>query len=93
MRQLDVNAAVGDEDYQDELHLSVTNTSTKTQYIIPGEKLVQFLLVPVKLDEPEEVSIDELFRLETIRGKGCFGSTNEKKNSIKLATGNSANYG
>ena len=84
MRQLDVNAAVGDEDYQDELHLSVTNTSSNTTYILAGEKLVQFLLVPVKLDEPEEVSIDELFSLETIRGKGCFGSTN-KKNNMKLS--------
>lgn len=73
--QLDVAATIVDEDYQGEIHLSVTNTSSEDVIINGGMKLVQFLLVPVFLDDVQEVSEDELFLLETLRGTNCFGST------------------
>jgi dUTPase len=73
--QLDVAATVGDEDFQGELHLSVTNTSTKPVIIDQGMKLVQFLLVPIKLDDVIEVKEDDLFLSESERFDGCLGST------------------
>lgn len=74
--QLDVAACVGDEDFQGELHLSVTNTSSNPVEIPAGMKLVQFVLIPIRLDDPEEVSVDELFKHPTKRGSGSFGHTN-----------------
>lgn len=74
-KDLLVGACVVDSDYQGEIHIHVVNVGTKTQTIVPGEKLVQFLLVPVSHDEIEEVSEAELFSSNTERGSGGFGST------------------
>lgn len=75
IQQLDVAAAVGDEDYQGELHLSITNTSTNAITIFAGMKLVQFILIPIKFDEIEEVSSDEVFKIPSARLCGSFGHT------------------
>ena len=71
-----VGACVVDEDYQGEIHLSVINTnqpfeiydadghySTTSGYVTinPGEKLVQFILVPVNYSMPEEVAENMLY--------------------------------
>lgn len=70
-----VGACVVDSDYQGEIHLHLVNTSDKAVTIQPGEKLVQFLLIPVDHCPVELVDEGDLFERETIRGSGGFGST------------------
>lgn len=70
-----VGACVVDSDYQGEIHLHLVNTSDKEVTIEPGEKLTQFLLIPVDHCEVEVVSPNQLFEQETERGDGGFGST------------------
>lgn len=72
-----VGACVVDEDYQGEIHLNMINTSDIGQLIRPGDKLTQFILVPVNYAEPQEVKADDLYREVTERGEGGFGSTGE----------------
>ncbi len=74
-KQLLVGAAVVDSDYQGEIHLHLVNTSTKPVEISAGEKLVQFLLLPVDHGPVCLVGEDELFNATTDRGAGGFGST------------------
>jgi len=72
---LDVMGCVVDSDYQGEIHLSVVNTSDSAVVINAGDKLVQFILIPVGMHEVESVEEDELFEFDTVRGTGGFGST------------------
>lgn len=73
-----VGACVVDSDYQGEIHLHLINASNKTVTIEPGDKLTQFLLVPVNHCSVEIVSEGDLFTEETSRGSGGFGSTGVK---------------
>ena len=75
---LDIGASVVDEDYQGEIHLSLVNTSNKQVHITYGQKIVQFILLPVFYDSIEEVSEEDCFDFETQRGSGAFGSTGVK---------------
>lgn len=68
-----VGACVVDEDYEGEIHLHMTNTSNQEQTVKSGQKLVQFILLPVNYDNVEEVH--ELQSRNTLRGAGGFGST------------------
>lgn len=79
-KHLQIGACVVDEDYQGEIHIHVTNIGNELSEINPGEKLVQFLLIPVFYDVVEEVdSVEELYNGEaTERGAGGFGSTGTK---------------
>ena len=70
---LSVGACVVDEDYDGEVHLHMINTSDKDQTVVTGQKLVQFVLIPVCYIDVEEV--DELPQRNTQRGAGGFGST------------------
>jgi dUTP pyrophosphatase len=70
---LSVGACCVDEDYTGEMHLHMINTSDKEQVIATGQKLVQFILIPVAYFDVEEV--DELSERTTERGDGGFGST------------------
>jgi len=70
---LSVGACVVDEDYEGEIHLHMINTSDKEQVVATGQKLVQFVLVPVSYFDVEEVN--ELPNRNTERGSGGFGST------------------
>tara|TARA_B100000886_G_C20377562_1_gene472454 strand:+ start:572 stop:1039 length:468 start_codon:yes stop_codon:yes gene_type:complete len=74
-KQLIVGAAVVDSDYQGEIHLHLINTSHNPVEIQPGEKITQFLLLPVNHCDIREVSDDKLFDTTTNRGSGGFGST------------------
>ena len=74
-KTLSVGACVVDEDYQGEIHLHLYNFGNETTTIKPGEKLVQMVLVPVFYDNIEEVAEESLFKTETQRGSGGFGST------------------
>ena len=70
---LSVGACVVDEDYEGEIHLHLINTSNKPQTITTGQKLTQFVLIPVAYIDVEEV--EELPDRSTTRGTGGFGST------------------
>lgn len=72
---LDVGACVVDEGYQGEIHLHLTNTTNALVNIERGQKIVQFILLPVNYEKPEEVSEEELFNSKSDRGEGGFGST------------------
>lgn len=73
-----VGACVVDSDYQGEIHLHLVNTSSMTVTIEPGEKLTQFLLIPVDHSMVEVVNPGDLFSGESERGAGGFGSTGVK---------------
>ena len=70
---LQVGACVVDEDYQGEIHLHLM--ATRVTRVKPGEKLVQFILLPVNYADVSGVPEEELFAEETSRGAGGFGST------------------
>ena len=70
---LQVGACVVDEDYTGEIHIHVTNVSDKRTLIFPGQKIVQFILLPINYARIELVY--ELPERNTQRGAGGFGST------------------
>lgn len=74
---LDVGACVVDEDYTGEIHLSLVNTTESIILLDYGQKIIQFLLLPVMFDDVIEVSSEkELYSgIVSERGSGGFGST------------------
>jgi dUTP pyrophosphatase len=77
-KKLTVGACVVDEDYQGEIHIHLFNMTDKLIIINEGEKLIQFILVPVIYDEPSEFfSEHDVFPKVSERGEGGFGSTNK----------------
>lgn len=79
---LQVGACVVDEDYQGEIHIHVTNVSGKgidgSTVLNPGDKIMQFILLPVLYAKPIEVKEEDLYDTTTERGTGGFGSTGTK---------------
>lgn len=75
LRGLSIGACVIDEDYQGEISLHVFNRTNNPITIKGGEKLVQFIIIPVLYHTPIEVDESELFSETTERGEGGFGST------------------
>ena len=63
-----------DSDYQGELMVSVWNSGQTTFRLEPGERLAQYVLVPVVQAEFEQVEEFE----ETLRGAGGFGHTGKQ---------------
>lgn len=76
-KQLIAGAAVVDEGYQGELHIHVINAGSTVQTLIAGDKIMQFILVPMFYDSIEEVDASVLFEDNSTRGAGGFGSTGE----------------
>lgn len=85
-----VGACVIDTTYQGELFLNLhNNTDTINKggkfndneriEIIPGEKIVQGILLLVNTEEIEELSEEDLFTEETERGDKGFGSNYKEK--------------
>ena len=74
-KNLMVGACVVDSDYQGEIHLHLINAGSQSTTISPGDKLVQFLLVPIDHGEVNLVEESELFSDISERGEGGFGST------------------
>jgi len=72
---LDVGACVIDEDYQGELSLHLFNPTDLSIIIIPGQKLLQMVLLKMNYEEVEEVQLEELYPEISERGEGGFGST------------------
>lgn len=75
-KKLVAGACLIDEDYTGEMHLHLINTSDKEVNIAPGEKILQFVLIPINYIRMEEVSQEVYDSFgETERGAGGFGST------------------
>jgi dUTP pyrophosphatase len=77
-KKLMVGAEVVDEDYQGEIHLHLFNNGRTPTLISPGDKIVQFILIPVNYEGINEVEPHELYKELTKRGAGGFGSTDRK---------------
>jgi len=78
---LDIGACVIDEGYQGEINLHLFNPTDKPVTIQPGQKLAQFILIPMFYDTIEEVDDADLHTMETERGAGAFGSTGNGLNN------------
>ena len=74
-KNLHAGACVVDEDYQGEIHINLTNVGDEAVEILGGEKIIQFVLLPVFYDIIEEVELENLYEEVTSRGEGGFGST------------------
>jgi len=72
---LQVGACVVDEDYQGVVNLHLFNVSSSPIDIKPGQKLTQFILLPVNYAEVELVNNEDIHKVETQRGTGAFSST------------------
>lgn len=73
-----VGAGIVDEDYQGEIHLHLINIGVLETSFLPGDKIVQFILIPVNYTDVELVLSTDLFPEISSRGKGGFGSTGNK---------------
>lgn len=70
-----------DSNYTGEIHICVTNIGLEKQTIVPGEKLIQFMHLPVYLTEPELISEEEFNSLSEgwgSRGENWQGSTDKQ---------------
>lgn len=72
-----VGARVCDAEYQGEIHMHVMNVSKVQVHIKPGQKLAQFILIPVMNTEVVVINNRPLFDEVTERGEGAFGSTGD----------------
>jgi len=77
-RNLIIGACVVDEDYQGEIHLHLINVGPVIAAIDPGDKIAQFILVPITYSDIEEVLAEDLHLEVSTRGAGGFGSTGSK---------------
>lgn len=76
-RHLDVGACVIDSSYRGEVHLHLTNTSDTIITILPGDKIIQGIVLPINTCTTELV--DDINDLgATDRGQGGFGSSGTK---------------
>lgn len=75
-------AEIVDSPYVGEIHIGVYNASQETQIIEAGQKLVQFIHVPVYITEPEEIQQEEFYSESQMwgsRGDKGFGSSQNIK--------------
>jgi len=77
-KSLHVGACVVDNGYQGEVHINLTNVGEFEQVINPGDKIVQFVLLPLGPHNVNIVPEAQLYEKESARGEGGFGSTGEK---------------
>lgn len=85
-------AEIVDSDYTGEVHLGVYNTSHHPVTLYPGDKVMQFIQVPVYLSKMIEISPDQYDVIKnfygTVRGEGGFGSTDKKDPELFDENGN-----
>jgi len=74
-KELHVGACVVDVGYQGEIHINLTNVGGEFQYINPGDKIIQFVLLQLGEQTIRVVDEGELYPEESNRGEGGFGST------------------
>lgn len=82
-KKLKVTASIIDSPYTGEIHHVVFNTSNEPVIIDLGEKLVQYIHIPIYLTQPEEISDSEFNELKTEKelksGRGSDGMGSGKE--------------
>ena len=74
-----LGACLVDADYRGEIHLNLINTSSEPVQIKTGDKLVQFMYLPISHGDYTEITDDEFNSApQTARGTGGFGSSGTK---------------
>lgn len=71
-------AEIVDSPYVGELHIGVYNTSSTIQTLKAGQKLIQFIHVPIFVSNPEEITQEEFHAISSSwgsRGSKGFGSS------------------
>lgn len=79
-KKLTLGAKLIDAGYTGELGIHLFNIGTKPAKISPGDKIAQFVMIPIGRSAVEELTEEEYWRRnsDTERGSGGFGSTGEK---------------
>jgi len=77
-RELQVGACVVDCGYQGEVHFHLFNYGTNNIHVHPGDKIIQFVLLPLGDPRVEEVEEKDLYPEVSSRGEGGFGSSGTK---------------
>ena len=80
-RSLIVGACVIDSGYDGEVFINLHNVGHKNQFVEPGTKIAQIVMVPVVSFRPIETASGDLYNWYPIaisdRGDGALGSTGE----------------
>lgn len=77
-KKLRLGADTVDSDYCGQIHIHIFNDGEYTQELSPGEKIAQFLLIPVNHCLVEETDFSNLYKEKNSeRGSGWMGSTNK----------------
>lgn len=74
-------AQIIDSDYQGEIHLSLINTSKYSVKLTPGQKILQFLEMPIytsNIEITENKKPEEFYAEVTTRGASGFGDSDKK---------------
>ena len=77
-RMLITGACVIDPGYDGEVYINLHNIGLNTQYIYPGDKIAQAVLIPIVHCGIEEVFDAEILNIDSVRGEGAFGSTGDR---------------
>ena len=77
-KKLITGACVVDPGYNGELYVNLHNIGLQTQYIQPGDKIAQAVLIPIVHCGIEEVFDPEILNIDSTRGMGGFGSTGDR---------------
>ena len=82
-KKLKVTASIIDSPYTGEIHHVVFNTSNEPVIIDLGDKLVQYIHIPIYLTQPEEINMSEFEKLKTEKelksGRGSDGMGSGKE--------------
>ena len=82
-KKLKVTASIIDSPYTGEIHHVVFNTTNEPVRIDLGEKLVQYIHIPIYLTQPEEIWSSEFIKLKTEKelksGRGSDGMGSGKE--------------
>ena len=77
-KELQVGACVVDCGYQGEMFIHLFNYGNSIATLSPGDKIVQFVLLPLGNPYLQEVPESGLHKEVSTRGEGGFGSSGEK---------------
>ena len=82
-KKLKVTASIIDSPYTGEIHHVVFNTTNEIVEINLGEKLVQYIHIPIYLTQPDEINMSEFEKLKTEKelksGRGSDGMGSGKE--------------
>lgn len=82
-KKLKVTASIIDSPYTGEIHHVLFNTSNEPVIIDLGEKLVQYIHIPIYLTKPDEINMSEFEKLKTEKelksGRGSDGMGSGKE--------------